>query len=433
MHSTVIHRRSWMPYLLICVILIPYIPLAWTAAWRNGQESDIVRQWVVCQYVQDGRDPYVLSHKILLEKYGETNISKAKVYRIPMRASRALAKEILPLYGPPESTYPPSTIGLLMLVIGWMPTSEIVLAAWTIFNFILLLCAAQQLSRWAMISAQERIQNCFAWMLVLVLLFSPFFQTIRAGQFSVLCLSCLLFAFHDSTNAILRGFALGIALIKPSIALPFVLAECIKGRWISIGVALGVQGLGMGIVVLATGANPLTLIYHWLATSKYFVDSMGMYTVQEIINRFGWQSEPVGLIIRGLFYLFAVGMIVFCRRAPDAYRIAFVCIVSMLWIYHGPYDFVFALTPLIILFYLKRRVSIADFSFSKTLLPQLLLVISFTALSVALAPPVYEGDGLITRILRWLGRFALVYLLLELSRVFIRGRNIASRPVTFVK
>jgi hypothetical protein len=397
------------------------------AAWERGtgrNGSDIVRQWKVCQYIRAGRDPWSLAHAILVDRYGPDNGSHT-----PKKVNPVFENQVLAPYGPPEATYPPSSVGLLTITIGLLPTPEAVLAAWLAVNVLSVLCLAGLVwelpAPW---SAEPRVLG-LACVAAAFTFFTPFYHAVEAGQFSVICLACLLFAFSSRGNEWVRGIALGVALIKPSIALPFFLAVAVKARWRTIFAAIAVHCVGMAIVLWSTSANPLTLTKQWYAVTGFFL--AGTYSLQDVVNWLGWQAKPQGVMVSLLACLLISYTVFLCRRAADEYHLAFLGVASFLWTYHRPYDAICLLPALLVLMCgrLPCRTNQHTADVNRSRRARFAGAVSFLLLSVAFYPSVFGGGDDATRILRWLGRLTLVYVLVAATRVLVRMHSITHQTL----
>jgi len=246
-------------------------------------------------------------------------------------------------------------------------------------------------------------------------LFSPFYMAVAAGQFSLPIFACLIAALLPKTGAIVSGLCLALAMIKPSISLPFLTIAIVQARWKPLAIMSVIHCLAMLAVCVATRSWPQTLLSEWLSVSRYFLQ--GMNSIQEIINVFNWQNY--GPALSGLVLLLSGGVTLLGWQAPLAYHIAFTGMVSMFWTYHGPYDFICVLPALMILMRFELPEETPAINRSARLI-RLLGWGSFILLSLELTPAVYEGNLLAARLLRWGGRFAFILVLLTIAGLFLR-------------
>ncbi len=413
-----VDKRYLLPMLFIIGI---WFSVAGASAWKNGAASDIVRQWVVCRYILAGQNPFALSKEILEARYGPIERSKAKVFTIlPRDVPAELSARMLTDYGPPQAGYPPSAVGLLCLVVGLLPSQEAVLAIWLGVTLLALVAVGVLLHRLLPASPLPWQRASFVSLIALMLLFSPFFTTVTAGQFSLVVLASLLIGCRRETSETTAGVALAIAMIKPSIAIPFLVIPLIQGRWKRLLLMASIHGLAMAGVCLAVGASPRSLLRDWLAVSRYFLQ--GLYSIQEIINQMDWRAY--GIWVSGLTLLLGSLVTLIGRQAPAAYHIAYTGAASMFWTYHGPYDFVCLLPALMLLMGFAEDKNApgsargsraqAVWQASRVRSQGWLRLIGpccFTVLSLAMMPVIIEGDFSVARILRWSGRAAFLTVL----------------------
>jgi hypothetical protein len=180
---------------------------------------------------------------------------------------------------------------------------------------------------------------------VLMLAWSPTQSAVYAGQFSILVTVCLLLAFRcQDRHEYLAGAWLGLALIKPSMALPFLIFPLVRGRWRVLAVAVGLHLAATGVQAARFGCAPWELLRQWTGVAAYF--AQGQFTLQELLSALRLAETPTVFAVLAGFVLIALAWCLANRGARDAPLIDLLCFVSVLWTYHGPYDFVVLLIPL---------------------------------------------------------------------------------------
>lgn len=358
---------------------------------RSGRDSDLHRRWVVSQYVRVGINPYPLASAALEHNFGPLGGGRAKprVYAIPRLAAAdpavdAVSRPLLAAYRTPEAVYPPSADWLLSLTLGRLSEGQVHLAGMVANSVLLFVCVAL-LAR--LPGGTPRSPLAYATAAAVVLIWSPTQSTVYAGQFSLLVTVCLLLAFQRlDRNEYQAGVWLGLALIKPSMALPFLILPLVRGRWRALAVAGGLHLAATGVQAVRFGTTPWDLLRQWAGVAAYF--TQGQFTLQEVLSALRLADTPAGLAVVAAFLLFATGWCLANRRAGDDLLIDLLCVVSILWTYHGPYDFVILLVPLA-----RRLVPTPDVRtdrvgswFDKRLAAGLLICVSMAA-----SPPIY-GD-----------------------------------------
>lgn len=407
--------------------------LAWAAhsAARGlsaGRASDIYRRWVEAQYTAAGINPYPLALTALRRAHGPLGggREKPRIYAVPRHAEADEAGQsdeavaMLRALGPPEAVYPPSADLLLSLTIAPLPPAW-VQGAWLAVNVAALLGLTVLLTRLVSPAGGAPSWLLAAGVLALVLLWAPTQQTLVAGQFSLAVAACLLLGcacLH--THELAAGALFGLALVKPSIALPFLLLPLVRGRWKALAVAAGLH-LGATCVLAARcGVTPWSLLGQWVGVTGYF--TQGQYTFQEVIGRLGVADTPAGM---ALVLALVLAVTAWCwwhrggQPEGDGPMIDLLCVVSVLWTYHGPYDFVILLPPLL------RRIVGAGAAASPPAAAWALA--SFACLSLATEPSVYSDEAhLALRLVRHAARAVLLAwfaaALLEVRRAG-RGRR----------
>lgn len=330
---------------LLSVAAVAWAIVASMGAAENGRGSDIVRQWVVCQYVNADRNPYPLARDILTAKYGAGNPGRKYIFAIPQTVAAELRDDILPEIGSPEATYPPPALGLLAPTVGLLPNPPTVLWVWFAVNVAAAVWVAHLLTRLLPTppgggTTPDNRRLVFA----ALILFPASYSTLVTGQFSLLVLGLLLAASDPSRAWLPRGLALGVALLKPSVALPFFFLPLVRREWRVALVAVAVQAVAAGYVAVRTGGT-IDLFRDWLAVAGFFLN--GMYTVQEWLGALD-KAAPwlVPFVSPGILVLCAVTMAV-GRNLPPARLFALAAVTAVFWTYHGPYDFVMLLPVLL--------------------------------------------------------------------------------------
>jgi hypothetical protein len=161
-------------------------------------------------------------------------------------------------------------------------------------------------------------------------------------QFSLVALWALLMAFRVQTEQpILSALLYCVALLKPSIGIPFLLLPLVDRRWGILGLVAIIQTGLLALSAWMLHAMPWLLLSQWIAVASYF--RQGMYTVQDFINAahldgsFLDRMLPLALLTGGLL---VVG------RLSKTTALAFVSFVAVFWMYHNGYDFVVLLAAL---------------------------------------------------------------------------------------
>jgi hypothetical protein len=339
------------------LISAPWLWFSGRFALNSAGDCDVWRQWTVSQYVHHGINPYKISLDILKLNYGEMRgpdrlrLGDFKIYEVHPKMKRDGIPNVLEEFGPPTSTYPPSSLLPIAYTVGFLPRHSVHMV-W------LLVCLAAL---------------CLAWR-----------HLVR--HYSI----CLLYTSDAADEGL--GVFFALALIKPSVALPFLIIPLVKRKWITLAIAGLLHGIAWCIMSVLVKASPLELLAQWTEIPRYFL--LGAYSIQEFTNRLGLDNTTTGTVIM-------LGFVGLCalwcwmhRRAESVWHLAFLSFVSVLWTYHERYDFFVLLLPLALCLRNARSAP-------------LLTLAGFALLGLALTDPVYGTDHPASHVLRWTGRLAL--------------------------
>ena len=161
--------------------------------------------------------------------------------------------------------YPPHAI-VLLSPLAWVQSFEHLVAVWAVANLMLAVIAAHLAVRLVRPDASLHA----AAVPVLMFLTWGGFRTLL--QFSLLALTLGLAAtVVANRRPIVAGVLLGLSLIKPQIAIPFVLWTIFERRWRQISVAIGTVSAGYALFSVWTGASPtrVALDYARILRSLY--------------------------------------------------------------------------------------------------------------------------------------------------------------------
>jgi hypothetical protein len=287
--------------------------------------------------------------------------------------------------------------------VGLLPQPEWALWVWFAVNLVAVAAVAIGLTRlWPVPPGGATASDNFRLVLAALLLFPATSWTLDSGQFALLVLGLLLVATDPSLHWLPRGVALGVALIKPSIAMPFLFLPLVRGEWRVLLIAAAVQVVPGAYVVLQTGET-VALFRDWLAVSRYFLQ--GMYTLQEWLN-LASPRVPWITLAGPLAVLAVCGVTLFVGRHLSRARLfSLAAVTSVFWMYHGYYDFVVLLPVLLPLAGWSDQQPAGRWS--------VVGIVVFAVFVVALLPAVALGEDIVTRCIRWLARFTLLGLVVR--------------------
>lgn len=394
------------------------IGLAWlfqtvTIASRSNRGADIRRQWVVCQYLLHGVDPYRVSGQVLDRLYGpiqSLDPRKTKVFVVPDSPQARNVSGVLTSVGPSEATYPPSVALMLTITVGLLPRPWVI-PSWALVNLAAIGLFAAWCHRRLRCSLEESAPS-FLLILGLLLLWGPTQQTVRDSQFCIIAVVALLAALDRlNYHEIASGILLALALIKPSLTLPFLVLPFLAKRKLALALGVGIHLLATLVVASFLRMSPFVLLGEWLTVARYFMQ--GAYSVHEVVVKVGLGNSPVGTSLSVLILASGLLYVVLCRRADRCVQVKFLILLSLLWTYHGTYDFV-----LLFLYFVieggtphpRRR------------------AVSFLTVNLALALPLLVPENLVLRILGWACRLVLLALFMESGVALWRSASVKWDP-----
>jgi hypothetical protein len=243
--------------------------------------------------------------------------------------------------------YPPHALvwlSPLSLVPG-----PLVVPLWGALNIVLAVLGAYLAARFV------RPHVTFGDAAYLALLFLCWSGTKTLLQFSLLMLVFgLAAAVLAEKRPWLSGICLGLSLMKPQIAIPFVLWTLFTRRWKVAGVSALVVAVGTGLYCLRVAANPVFVAvrYGQILRLYYTGDSalFGVSQLRPLFARFGGGPGVDMTAAVVALALFAVLCIEGFQSGRSASRVMYVApglagIWSLLTFYHLTYGFI-VLLPL---------------------------------------------------------------------------------------
>ena len=213
----------------------------------------------------------------------------------------------------------------------------------------------------------------------------------------------------------LAGILYSLALIKPSLALPFLLAPLRRRRWWALAWTAAIELVLLISASLLLRASPIAMVSKWLAVGRYFMQ--GMYTAQEIINDFhlvgsAWNTVlPLVVVALGFFLIY---------HSEPSRTLAMLSVIAVVWTYHYPYDFLVLICALAFLCTPLDHPGDWDIWQWSGLLSLILLGIALTEVAVG-------GETLAWRLVRWGGRLSLVWLMVSIARAKRSNRSSGSK------
>lgn len=251
-------------------------------------------------------------------------------------------------YVDPDMTYPPTAPPLFSALVGPFEGAGL-RRVWLGYNALALgLVVSVLLARWGAdwpLSAR--------WFLGLATLASkPVRLTLGLGQFSLIPLGLVVAGAwlagsrgpgrRDRAGEWLGGVLVGIALVKPTIALPFLAFFVVRGSWRVLVATVAVQGLALLRMVDQTGLGPGFLSREWWRVAREQTGA-GLIDVPSVLAR-AWPPvvEHAG-VIAVLVLAASCGLVWAMRSRSDLPLLSLCGFTAAIFTYHRPYDLVLLL------------------------------------------------------------------------------------------
>ncbi len=313
-------------------------------ALHMGGWSDASRQWEVCQYVRARINPYELAFRLLSDTYGPATgpdrilLREHHIYSISSAHWDENTPGILPGHPPPEATYPPSSMSMLLPTIGFLPKS-VLLPAYTAANVIFLAALIFLLSGWFHQETRRPASLSLLVVAALCLLWPPIQQVIQNGQAGILALLCALAAIRLIDRAPLASGALFmVSLIKPSMVLLYCFIPLVRWKWKPLWTTF-VWGVLLTLLPsIWLREWPWVLISQWMGLCRYVLQ--GAFSLQEVLNALAWENTMLGTLVVLLLWGAVLAWCALHRRARWEEQFAFLSMANLAWTYHERHDFV---------------------------------------------------------------------------------------------
>ncbi|MGD9613015.1 MAG: glycosyltransferase family 87 protein [Kiritimatiellia bacterium] len=323
--------------------------LVWTAysaqrGWTMHGWSDASRQWVVCQYVRARINPYELAQRLLRDTFGpatgpdRVRLKEHRIYSISSAHWTPETPGLLPGQPPPEATYPPSTMSMLLPTIGFLPERWL-LPVYTTANLVFLALLLFQFGIWLQAETRWPLRSAWGAAAALGLLWPPLQYVVQNGQAGIVSVLCAWLAIRRCDRTPLAaGFLFLAALVKPSMALLFFIVPLVRGTWKPIWTAFFAGLLLTVLPAVWLREWPWVLLAQWMDLCRYVLQ--GAFTVQEILNALGWENTWRGLAVVLGIWGAALAWCVRHRRARPEALFALLALANLAWTYHERHDFV---------------------------------------------------------------------------------------------
>jgi len=233
---------------------------------------------------------------------------------------------------PIEVNYPPSSTLTQILIYGlpgWMERG---------YYAVLSLASCGLIAWWAYAS---RRTTAGAWLLVGVALANlGYSQTLINGNQGVLVMAGLVLAIWlRNERPILAGLCLGIALVKPTIAAPFVLLFLVDRRYLTLAVASIFLVASALLTAALCHTSVATLFAQSLEGSSRYV--IGGYALWKVFRASGMSLSLALSLNAAIFFVPLVALLWRTRERRIAFTpsmLALVAVVARIFTYHNSID-----------------------------------------------------------------------------------------------
>jgi hypothetical protein len=320
---------------------------------------DLKNRWAEQRYIfRHGQDPFDL--------YFHDQPEGPVVPPQPITRDTTIDPELGPVG---LLAYPPWTYALGSLI-WWPPWPQV--RWWASFLDVVGLAL---IAGWAYRTGRRAGWSEAVLVALISLACSNYYTVLTIGQLAIVILAFLVAAllFDEAGHDVLSGLMLAMAMIKPTIALPFFLIPLVRGRWKSLAVGAAAVGLGTAVVWARTGVNPIEMLQQMSAVADQIEVPKGEPgTVTWLIDLGLPASIAMKVNMAGVAIPAAVAMWVL-RRSPVDVLYAIAAVTAQIWTHHKAYD------EVVLLLLVVPLVSLALKAPQR---PWLLLLAAMVALSV---------------------------------------------------
>jgi hypothetical protein len=249
-------------------------------------------------------------------------------------------------YQDPDMTYPPSALPVFTpLIAPFSP--RMVRVIWLILNVLSLgVLATSTAQVWG---REWPPWLRFAFPLILAAS-KPARLAIGMGQFAILPTALILLSLQrtERRREVLGGLLLGVALVKPTLAVPFLIALTIQRRWITVSAAASFQVCTFLGASLWLHISPVRLLREWVALARG-QQGAGLIDLPTLAKSVWPESASHASSISLLALVFVTALLFAFRDRALRELTALSLLLAAVFTYHRPYDLVLLFPALAIL------------------------------------------------------------------------------------
>ncbi len=386
---------------LIAAIQLPraYAIYFHLGPFRNGPgQVDLHYRWQELHYVMRGKNPY----DVAFARDGAAHTVQPVKQSLIVRDSQADPDLGVPI----GVIYPPWAYPTELLFFS-QPTRDseaifyaAVMAAGLVFVFW-----------WTRSQVAGRLSIARIAVPLAVMAAASWVSGIVAGNNPLVIIPLLMLCYValQHKKKPLAGVALGMALMKPSLAGPFLLVLLLRHRWMALATTVGYVALASLLTWYLTATSPIEMLNQMFAASRQWT-GVGFGPLQYLISA-GVRAQSATVITAIVVSAVGAGALWAIREGSLLAQFALAAIVARFWSYHLFYDdavIIFAL----VFFARETLVSQTRAAYTGLILSCLGLWMPYRA---SLLLPLQ-----IVQLLIWL---TLAYLIVMLSRSKAAGPN----------
>ena len=261
----------------------------------------------------------------------------------------ALFRRRIDPYTDPDMTYPPTAPPIFTVLVapfrGWA-----LKAFWLGLNLAALAALCGGIVRLGAGGWPGWLRAAFC---LAVAASKPARGGIGLGQFHLIPTALAVLAI-GTRSEVAAGLMMGIALVKPTIALPFLALLAARRRWRALAVALGLQAVLLAGDSAWLSIGPLRLIREWLALARLQVPA-GSIDLPTLAHR-AWPGVPaLGAAIPLVVLTLACAGTVAWRHRSDLALAGVSGAAAAIFTYHRFYDLVLLVPALAFLIDVAHR------------------------------------------------------------------------------
>ena len=318
---------------LLFICSVYYLGRGFRELIISGYPIDLRLRWIEQRYmVRHGQDPFDLYFRY--QPQGPVIPPK------PITRDTTIDAELGPV---PQLAYPPwsYTLGTVIL---WPPWPAVRYWA-ALLDALGLLSVAT----WGWSHARRLGLASAALVAMTCLSCADYLTVLRLGQLAIYILAFLLAAMllERRGHSVLSGLMLGMAMIKPTIAAPFILIPLILGRWRTVATCIAVVGAGAAVAWVQTGVSPVEMLQQMVAVAEQIEIPKREPGPVTWLIQLGLSAPVASKIASVLFITPCIAAMWICRGRPIEVPFAIAAVTAQIWTHHKGYDSVVLLLMLV--------------------------------------------------------------------------------------